>query len=212
MTAASRPSPASPVEQILAAAAAVFAEEGFGGARVEAIAARAQVNKAMLYYHVGDKRELYAAVLARNLEHARQRVAAAVHSPGTVRQRLQGVIRSLVEVVEELPHHPRIMLRELASGGQHLPPEVARQMLEVLALLKGLLAEGVEKGELKATDALLTHLLILGAVTFMTATRPLRARFRDLAPDFAAVESPQQLAEFLAAVLLDGIAVGGGAR
>ena len=50
-------------ERILAAAAEVFASVGFGGARIDDIAERAGINKAMLYYHVGDKERLYATVL-----------------------------------------------------------------------------------------------------------------------------------------------------
>jgi AcrR family transcriptional regulator len=48
---------------ILAAATREFAAEGFGGARVDAIAARAKINKRMLYHYFGNKEELYLAVL-----------------------------------------------------------------------------------------------------------------------------------------------------
>jgi AcrR family transcriptional regulator len=51
------------VTRILAAAKEVFAEVGFAGARVDEIARRADVNKASLYYHIGDKKALYAEVL-----------------------------------------------------------------------------------------------------------------------------------------------------
>ena len=64
----SRKGPERGRDAVLAAAAKVFAEKGFGGARVDEIAARAGVNKAMLYYHVGSKEELYAAVVARVLD------------------------------------------------------------------------------------------------------------------------------------------------
>jgi AcrR family transcriptional regulator len=57
-----------PKARILAAAAEVFAQIGFAGARVDDIAARAGVNKAMLYYHVGDKERLYTAVLVEVLD------------------------------------------------------------------------------------------------------------------------------------------------
>ncbi len=204
----SNPSTAAPstAERILDAAAAVFAEHGFGGARVEAIAARAGVNKAMLYYHVGDKAELYAAVLTRNLERAHRRLQAAAAQQGTARQRLHGVILALAQLVEEIPHHPRIMLREIASGADHLPDRVVARMRDILALVGALLREGAASGELRPADPLLTHLLILGAVTFMTATRPLRARVQAVAPEPAAAESPRHLADFVAAVLLDGLA------
>ena len=48
---------------ILEAATEEFAAHGFGGARVDAIAARAQTNKRMLYHYFGDKDALYLAVL-----------------------------------------------------------------------------------------------------------------------------------------------------
>ncbi|MBP7001547.1 TetR/AcrR family transcriptional regulator [Amaricoccus sp.] len=48
---------------ILAAATREFAENGFGGARVDAIAARAGSNKRMLYHYFGDKEALYLVVL-----------------------------------------------------------------------------------------------------------------------------------------------------
>lgn len=48
---------------ILEAATEEFAAHGFGGARVDAIAARAQTNKRMLYHYFGDKEGLYVAVL-----------------------------------------------------------------------------------------------------------------------------------------------------
>jgi TetR/AcrR family transcriptional regulator len=52
-------------EKILAAATAEFAAKGLAGARVDAIARRARVNKQMLYYCFGDKRELYREILRR---------------------------------------------------------------------------------------------------------------------------------------------------
>lgn len=48
---------------ILDAATAEFATHGFGGARIDAIAARAKTNKRMLYHYFGDKEALYLAVL-----------------------------------------------------------------------------------------------------------------------------------------------------
>ena len=52
-----------PARAILLAATREFAAEGFGGARVDAIADRAQINKRMLYHYFGNKEELYLAVL-----------------------------------------------------------------------------------------------------------------------------------------------------
>lgn len=48
---------------ILTAARAEFAERGFEGARVDAIADRAGANKRLLYHYWGNKEALYSAVL-----------------------------------------------------------------------------------------------------------------------------------------------------
>jgi TetR/AcrR family transcriptional regulator len=50
-------------ERILSAALAEFAAHGFAGARVDAIARRAAINKRMLYHYFGDKEGLFKAVL-----------------------------------------------------------------------------------------------------------------------------------------------------
>jgi TetR/AcrR family transcriptional regulator len=54
-------------EKILAAALAEFSARGFAGARVDAIARRARVNKRMLYYCFGNKQELYREILRRKI-------------------------------------------------------------------------------------------------------------------------------------------------
>ena len=44
-------------------ATAVFAEQGYSGARVDEIAERTRTTKRMIYYYFGGKEELYLAVL-----------------------------------------------------------------------------------------------------------------------------------------------------
>ncbi|HUA68357.1 MAG TPA: TetR/AcrR family transcriptional regulator [Candidatus Saccharimonadales bacterium] len=54
-------------ERILSAALKEFAANGFAGARVDAIAERADINKRMLYHYFGDKEGLFKAVLRRKI-------------------------------------------------------------------------------------------------------------------------------------------------
>jgi TetR/AcrR family transcriptional regulator len=54
-------------ERILSAALKEFAAHGFAGARVDAIARRAEINKRMLYHYFGDKEDLFKAVLRRKI-------------------------------------------------------------------------------------------------------------------------------------------------
>jgi len=52
---------------ILSAALTEFAAHGFAGARVDAIARHAGINKRMLYHYFGGKEELFRAVLRRKI-------------------------------------------------------------------------------------------------------------------------------------------------
>ena len=52
-------------QKILSAAEAEFTEVGLYGARVDAIAERADVNKRMIYAYFGNKEQLYVTVLSR---------------------------------------------------------------------------------------------------------------------------------------------------
>src|SRR5260370_42109016 len=54
-------------DKILAAGLAEFSARGFAGARVDAIARRARVNKRMLYYCFGAKQDLYREILRRKI-------------------------------------------------------------------------------------------------------------------------------------------------
>src|SRR6266481_5787545 len=59
----SRGQPEESRAAILRAAAEEFAQHGIAGARTDAIAREARVNKALLYYYFKDKETLYGAVL-----------------------------------------------------------------------------------------------------------------------------------------------------
>ena len=59
-------------QRILDAAIVEFSTRGLGGARVDAIALRANVNKRMLYHYFGSKEQLFLAVMEATYEHIRR--------------------------------------------------------------------------------------------------------------------------------------------
>ncbi|MFO1475159.1 MAG: TetR family transcriptional regulator [Verrucomicrobiota bacterium] len=69
-------------ERILDAALREFAAKGFAGARVDAIARRARINKRMLYHYFGDKDRLFREVLRRKLSERSAWLASAPEDAG----------------------------------------------------------------------------------------------------------------------------------
>src|SRR5437899_3443632 len=114
-----RPARVSP-DRILAAAALEFAERGFGGARVDRIARRARVNKAMLYYHFRSKQGLYRALLRRTFTRAAARMQAIAAADAPPAEKIDRVLAGVAELIRDQQLFPAIMLRQVAEGGAHL--------------------------------------------------------------------------------------------
>ncbi len=112
-------------QALLDAAEAVFAEHGFDGARVDAIAAAAGYNKSLIFQYFDDKLGLYAAVIRRIDEQTRApqvETLAALLDDAVLsdRDRLEALVRQFTRgYLDYLIAHPRIVrifLWEMAEG------------------------------------------------------------------------------------------------
>jgi AcrR family transcriptional regulator len=65
------------VEDLLAAARALFATAGYAATSLDAVCERAGVTKGALYHHFSGKKQLFAAVYAREQERLNERITAA---------------------------------------------------------------------------------------------------------------------------------------
>jgi TetR/AcrR family transcriptional regulator len=157
------------VNTILDAATAVFAEAGFAGARVDEIARRAGINKAMIYYHIGDKKALYASVLHRVFRKTTVTISDDIRDDRSPEEKLGTYISNMTSAIENNPHIPPIILRELASSGKSFPAIVAEDFSHLLSTLYGILREGVDKGVFIEVPPLILHLMIVG--TFILSRR-----------------------------------------
>jgi TetR/AcrR family transcriptional regulator len=163
-------------EKILTAARTVFAEKGYNGTHVDEIAARAGVNKATLYYQIGDKDTLYANVIHQVLGNIAQDIAGAVARVDSPEEKLKAYIHYIANAVDKNPELPPIMMREIASGGATLPRVVVEDIASVLTILIGILDKGRKKGIFAETIPFLIHMMILGTILFYKGSVPIKAR------------------------------------
>jgi TetR/AcrR family transcriptional regulator len=175
------------------AAAEEFAERGFEAAGVDRIAARAGVNKAMIYYHFSSKRGLYVAVLRDVFRAVGERARGVADGPGTAQQKLDTWIATIVDAASARPWFPPIMLRELASGAPRFDPETFALMNAVLVAVRDILLAGQREGVFREVDPLLTHLTIMPPVLLFFARQRVLATAR---PGIGVLE-PRQLDEFV---------------
>lgn len=190
--------------RILAAATEVFATIGFSGARVDDIAERAGINKAMLYYHVGDKERLYATVLTETIDRGFAELRAATEKAETPEQKLECILDTFAEFGTSNPFFVPIMLREIASGGATLPDEMLARMTTVFRVVADVIAEGVKKGAFRKVDPLLTHVSLVGSMMFLIASQPIRKRLAKVA-GIDHHPTLQDLADHTLSLVLHGI-------
>ena len=138
--------PGETARKILIAARAEFAENGYSGTHVNEIARRAGVNKATIYYQIGDKDTLYANVIHQVIGNIAQNLSRAVAQESSPEEKLAAFISNMADAVDNNPELPPIMMREIASGGMHLPHVVVEDMSSILSILIGILEEGKKKG------------------------------------------------------------------
>ena len=139
-------------EVLLDAATLVFAEQGFAGARVDEIATRAGVNKALIYAYYGDKKGIYRAVLASRMrEFATPEFSEAIASEHGPRRALEDLIRRYLRMlIKDRPFARLIAWEFLSHGreGRELIVEGARPLLD---LITELVKRGRAAGELRAS-------------------------------------------------------------
>src|SRR4051812_3218287 len=91
-------------DKILAAAARLFATHRFHEARMEDIAAQAEVCKGTLYRYFKDKEELYLALLHPAAEGLLRRLQDSMAQSTSPHGQLILVVESLVAYFDEQPH------------------------------------------------------------------------------------------------------------
>jgi AcrR family transcriptional regulator len=174
-----RPARVSP-DVILAAAALEFAERGFGGARVDRIARRARVNKAMLYYHFKSKERLYRALLRQMFGLAAERLRVIAAGPGRPAHKIDLAIAAIAAFIQEHTFFPAIMLREVAEGGAHLDRETLKALAAVPRTVAAIVEDGIAAGEFRQIDPFFAYFSMLAPIVFYLAGAPIRAELSHL--------------------------------
>lgn len=148
--------------RILDAAESVFAEAGFQGASLRAIARRAGIQQPGLYNHFASKRDLYAAVLDRALTPMATAMSEAMRGARSARalERLPSVITDV------LLEHPRIAA--LFQQALHDPDAPGQELMH--DWLDRLLAQGLETARSGARGPFDRAQLAIGVVAMFNVT------------------------------------------
>lgn len=142
--------------RLLAAAAALFAERGFGGTSMADIAERVGVRKASLYNYYPSKDELLMELLRQSLAAANDYCVSGLDAPGTVEERSWRYLRGAVEFARE--NAELLAIFRLAAGqiggelGERVERAVVAQKRAQRRRLEELFTEAVAEGAVAPGD------------------------------------------------------------
>jgi TetR/AcrR family transcriptional regulator len=196
----SRRQPEASRSAILAAALAEFAEQGLAGARMDAIASAAGVNKALLYYYFQSKDALYGAVLDEFFLRLRGRIAEALDSDRPAGEKILRYARAHFDSVAESPYYARLFQGEMMSAGRSGSPHLSRIVREYISPIAqsvmGVLREGTRSGVFRAVDPSQFAPTVAASIVHYFAVSPVLRHLRGEDP-----YTPQAIAKRRAAVL-----------
>jgi len=175
-------------QNILDAATAVFSEQGINGARIEHIARKAGVNKALVYYYFGSKQELYKNAIKNQFQelfdelksYFEQESFTDTNSVDFLKQfvRIHFKVvtkrfphaRFLIGALVDEPKTVQTIIRDMAGDDGHALPK----------LLLGVIEGGIARGELRPVNPKQLIISMLGMNLIYFIAKPIAEVFMAL--------------------------------
>ena len=136
---------------ILAAAEAEFAEQGFGGATVAAIAARAGVPKPNVYYYFPTKERLYRAVVERVLNEWLE-AASSFDTSDDPAEALTSYIGAKMDLARAMPLGSKIWASEIIRGAPAIQDFLDTTLTQWVRSRERVIRRWIADGKLKPIE------------------------------------------------------------
>ncbi len=142
--------PNSAKEAIRDAAAALFADKGFTSTSTREICERAGVTKPVLYYHFGNKDQLYEELVFDAFNEYQKELRRAARHPSGPRERLVEVVSAMFAYARHRHYYWRIGLRMAFAPEKESPTINYVEMSRTdEKLLTEIIREGIRRGQMR---------------------------------------------------------------
>jgi TetR/AcrR family transcriptional regulator len=165
---------------ILEAAERIFAEAGLEGARIDAMAAAAGVNKAMLYYYFKSKDGLYRAVLEANVEEFHRLAEEVLSSEGSAGSIVLRYVDNHFNFIGARPYYSRLFQRLIMAGDRGMERIIKTYFVPLSKKLIALIEHGVRSGEFRSLDARHTAISLIALTVFYFNAAPMARKIGNI--------------------------------
>ena len=151
-------------EIILDAAVQVFSVKGYHNARMEEIAAAADIGKGTIYEYFDSKLQLFQAMMKNSLQIYYNRMDMAKLEAFTLEERMSVLFESHISFCRENKDLTRIVFWDTEIWDEDLKDWTYNLRNEKEEKLKGIIQDSIKRGEIRNVDAKLLTLLIMGTL------------------------------------------------
>lgn len=153
-------------EEILSAAAAVFAEKGFSNTKMEDISKRAEIGKGTLYEYFRSKDDLFFALYQNLLNSFHTRIYSSLSPEQTPTEALTAMISATLRAFDEWHDYGMLLLEfwNEHRRGKFLKLDFSDVYDKSRDILKNLIEEGIIKGEFAEVDPMVASSTIIAVL------------------------------------------------
>lgn len=160
-------------EQILNAAKNVFESKGMDGARMQEIADKAGINKAMLHYYYRSKQLLFEAVFKNAFSLLAPQLNTVLNDDSSIEEKIRSFSSNYISFIVEHPYLPSFIIQELNRNPKFILKMKENNAFPNLDKFKNQVDLEVEKGVIKKIKAAQLFINILALNVFPFLAKPL---------------------------------------
>lgn len=164
-------------EQILEAAKNVFQTKGMDGARMQEIADKAGINKAMLHYYYRSKQLLFEAVFKNAFSLLAPQLNAILNDDSSIEDKIKSFTSNYISFIIKHPYLPNFIIHELNRNQDFILKLKDNKGFPSLEKFKRQVALEVEEGIIKPISAEQLFINILALNIFPFVAKPLIMAF-----------------------------------
>jgi len=157
---------------ILEQAQQLFLAHGYHGVSIRDIVQACGLSNAALYYHFGNKQNLFVEVIRGFVASVARQVQEAGAGSGSSRERLASMAEAFTQFSWQSRSELQTLLRDLTGcEGEEIQQLIAEVTGQILSPFATVLEEGITAGEVQPVDAQRVSVLLMGMVNSVAARR-----------------------------------------
>ena len=159
--------------EILIAAKEIFQQKGMAGARMQEIADKAKINKALLHYYYRSKQLLFEAVFKNAFSLLAPQLNKVLNDDSDLFEKIRGFTKNYVSFVIAHPYLPNFVIQELNKNPEFIAKLRANENFPSIEKFKLQVEEAIKNGIIKPIEAEQLFINIISLNIFPFIGQPL---------------------------------------